>query len=85
MICLNNASHELASSIAARIRDGVRALDLSADGISHTPSFSLGIYTMNGASLTAEEIIRMADRRMYEAKRDDKTPAHVKQDGPAST
>ncbi|HWR23045.1 MAG TPA: GGDEF domain-containing protein [Feifaniaceae bacterium] len=67
IVCLNNTSYEDAEKILARI--SVKVLETEparGEGIAGTVSY--GIYTMRGEQLTAEALIALADKRMYQAK-----------------
>lgn len=68
LVCLNQTSQEEAYRIAEEIRREVANLRFpEKDDIQIT--LSIGSYTMEDSPLTAEELIALADQRMYEAKR----------------
>jgi two-component system cell cycle response regulator len=69
IVCLNNIGADEASHIAERIRKNIMSIKLPVQNRSIKISASLGIQTMLWSELTAEEIIRMADEKMYEEKR----------------
>lgn len=73
LICLNNTNSEEAYQIADRIRCKTAELRIRTNGkIIHTTA-SLGVYTTRSSStLTVEEVIALADNRMYEAKKSGK-------------
>lgn len=71
IICLNNTSSETAYQIAERIRSKISSLVLSEDENIKT-TISLGVYTMQETLLTPDELISMADQRMYQAKQQGK-------------
>ncbi len=69
-ICLNNTNFEEAYSIADSIRESISKLKIQLDGKTIYTTASLGVHTISGSStLTAEGIIDLADKKMYEAKR----------------
>jgi diguanylate cyclase (GGDEF) domain len=71
IIFLNNTSSEKAYHIAERIRSKISSLVLSEDEDIKT-TISLGVYTMQEALLSPDELISMADKRMYQAKQQGK-------------
>lgn len=68
-ICLYNTGNDDACQIEERIRSGIAAVQIPVPDGSINISASLGTKTMLGSALTAEEIIRLADEKMYEDKR----------------
>lgn len=68
LVCLNNTSSEAAYQVAERLRSKVSELILAEDP-SIASTVSLGIHTMHGTPITPDELIALADRRMYAAKR----------------
>ncbi len=72
LICLTNSTYDEAYNIAERIRKNIEKISVSNQNISIKFTISLGIYTMHGLKLTAEEIINLADEDMYKAKRSGK-------------
>ncbi|HHX87847.1 MAG TPA: GGDEF domain-containing protein [Firmicutes bacterium] len=72
LICLNNTSCVEAFYIAERIRNNIAKINIPAQNDNIQFTASLGIHTMQGLNLTAEEIINFADRKMYEAKKSGK-------------
>ncbi|MDF2800759.1 MAG: hypothetical protein K0S61_662 [Anaerocolumna sp.] len=67
IICFNDTTGIEAHRIAETIRRRISELKVSPkENISIT--VSLGVYTMEDSALTAEELISLADKRMYEAK-----------------
>ncbi len=69
LICLNGTSYDEAYNIAERIRSNIEGISLSVQNESIKFTVSLGIHTMQGCLMhTAEEIINIADEKMYEAK-----------------
>lgn len=73
LICLNNTNSEKAYQIADCIRCKTAELRIRANGKTIHTTASLGVYTIHGSSaLTAEEVIALADNRMYEAKKSGK-------------
>ena len=75
LICLNNIGETEARRIAERIRTHIGAIGIPIQGESIRVSASFGIQTMSDMPLMAEEMIRMADEKMYEAKRSRKEPS----------
>lgn len=71
-ICLNNTGYDDACQIAEKIRGNIGAIKIPIQDKDVNIAASLGIQTMRESALTAEEIIRLADEKMYEAKRSDK-------------
>lgn len=72
LICLNNTDYNEAYRISERIRSSIEKVYLTVNNTSINIGVSLGIYTMHGLKLTAEEIINMADEKMYMAKKSGK-------------
>jgi diguanylate cyclase (GGDEF)-like protein len=73
VICLNNANYKEVEMVADRIRDSINKITVPAgDELIHL-TVSIGTHTMKDSKLTAEELIREADRKMYEAKKASKT------------
>ncbi|MHB1314372.1 MAG: GGDEF domain-containing protein [Christensenellales bacterium] len=68
IICLRNTGSEVAEQVAERIRSRVAGLAILHDDETIHTSVSIGVHTMQDKSKTAEEIIALADRNMYEAK-----------------
>lgn len=69
VICLNNLVNEEVGHIAERIRKSIEMIRIPINDGNVSVTASLGIQTMAGSPLTAEEIIHMADEKMYKAKR----------------
>ncbi len=67
IICLYNTAKDEAYRITERIRCKISELVISTKE-EITTTASLGIYTMEDTPLTAQELISLADKRMYEAK-----------------
>ncbi len=70
LISLNNTNEEEASKICYRIRESVERVKVLALDKDMKITLSLGIYTMKDEKLTAEEIIKLADNKMYEEKKE---------------
>lgn len=68
LICLNNTPEESAGQTMQRIHDRIDSLELAFGGEPMRISASMGAYTMLGEANTPDEIIALADKRMYEAK-----------------
>lgn len=69
VICLSNANYKEAEVVSDRIRDSINKILVPADDDLVNLTASIGIHTMKDVKLTAEELIREADRKMYEAKK----------------
>ena len=69
LICLNKADKNAALVIAERIRARVENLEITAQNEVIRTTVSMGLYTMKNEELTAKEMIKRADQKMYEAKR----------------
>jgi diguanylate cyclase (GGDEF)-like protein len=83
-ICLNRTGKKAACHVAERIRKDVEEIVIFKDGKSVKTTVSLGVYTMEaerGEMLTADEVIALADRRMYEAKKNGRNHAFAGPDG----
>ncbi len=72
LLCFNNTDEEQAHRIMERIQDRIGKLSFTARGEFVSLSISAGIVTMTDVPMTAEEIIRSADQRMFEAKKNKK-------------
>ncbi|WP_352419294.1 GGDEF domain-containing protein [Proteiniborus sp.] len=68
LICLNNTDNDTAYQIAERIRKDIEnnISSIGDNDIKITGSF--GICTVDREKITAEEMIRIADKKLYEAK-----------------
>ncbi len=74
VICLNNTNESSANHIIERIYGRIADIKVSADHrTTITASLSLGAYTMRDNALTANEIIGLADQRMYAQKQKEGT------------
>ncbi len=68
LICLNNTDNDTAYKIAERIRKDIESNISVMDNNEIKITGSFGICTMYKENLTAEEMIRIADKKLYEAK-----------------
>lgn len=69
IICLNNTSNEKAHKVVSRIQESIENLIVTINqNISLCISASMGIHTMYKSKLTAEELINLADKKMYQSK-----------------
>lgn len=68
LICLNNTDNDTAYKIAERIRKDIEINISVMDNNEIKITGSFGICTMYKENLTAEEMIRIADKKLYEAK-----------------
>jgi diguanylate cyclase (GGDEF)-like protein len=66
VICLTNTDNKKARQTAEKIRKNILELNIPVQN-NHV-AISYGIQTTSHSSLTAEEILRSADKRMYAAK-----------------
>lgn len=69
LICLNNTSNNSAYSIAERMRVKIEEKIIQIEDKKIEIFASFGISTMFKEQLTSEEIIALADRNLYEAKK----------------
>jgi diguanylate cyclase (GGDEF)-like protein len=70
-IVLPEATCEEATAIAERIRESVASESFEYEGNKFRLTISLGVAaTVGDDSMTPEELIRQADERLYQAKRD---------------
>ena len=69
VVCLNNASYEEASEISEGIYTAFATTSCSIQGQNIPITVSQGLVTMPEAGMTADELIRLADEKMYEEKR----------------
>lgn len=69
LICLNGANEEAALRIAEAIRQRAEKTAVEYNGNNIKTSVSIGIYTIDGEDIAAEELLRRADMNMYEAKK----------------
>lgn len=72
LLCLNQADIEQAEGVMKRIADAALKADFSVQGESVVLSLSYGIASTQEYTRTAEELIRQADRKMFEAKKNKK-------------
>ncbi len=72
LLCLNHADSKQAERIMKRIADAALKTDFSVQGESVVISLSYGIASMQEKPRTALELIQLADRRMFEAKKNKK-------------
>jgi two-component system, cell cycle response regulator len=72
LVCLNDTNDQVARLVAERILDNTRKITLPIQDKLIRFSFSIGIHTMKQQTLTAADIVKIADQRMYEAKLDGK-------------
>lgn len=69
LICLNKTDYDEAYQIAERIRRSIEEVIIPIENMNEKLTVSLGLHTMKDTNLTAEEIIKIADKKMYEAKK----------------
>lgn len=68
LICLNNTDSNEAHDIAERVRGNIENIMIPMKNGKVYLTASLGVHTMKDMKITAEEMIGLADRNMYEAK-----------------
>ncbi len=69
VVCLNNIRSDEAAHISKRIRRSIASIEMPMQNEIIKITASLGTHTMFQSLLTAEEMIQIADRKMYEEKR----------------
>lgn len=80
-LILPDTGRDGAVSVAARIRDRLRACEfLSSEGLSVHLTASIGVATLPDVAATAEELLRAADMAMYRVKAAGKDGFHVAQE-----
>lgn len=72
LICLNNAHPDETRRVAERIRSDIADIRLPVRDGSISLTVSLGVQTTSDQKHTAQELIHMADEKMYRAKKDGK-------------
>lgn len=68
LLCLKDTDEKQAAAIAERIQDGIGKIPMEPRIEGIRLSISYGIETMEETPMTAEELIRAADQKMYRAK-----------------
>lgn len=69
LVCLSGIGEREAALIAKRIRGAIASIELPIANENVRIAVSLGIQSMLRSPLTAEEMIRMADEKMYGEKK----------------
>ncbi len=69
LVCLNGTDEMTAYKISERIKENVKKIKIPELNEDIEITLSIGIHTMEDEKLTAEEIIRYADDKMYESKK----------------
>ncbi len=69
VLCLNNTDEEQAHRLIGRIQESLEEIELGPEMEKANLSFSYGINTVKDSPVTAEELLRSADQKMYSAKR----------------
>ena len=69
LICLNGIKEDEAQLIMKQIQKDVEKIPISIENESIKLSLSFGIKTMEEIPITAKEMIRDADKKMYLAKK----------------
>jgi diguanylate cyclase (GGDEF)-like protein len=72
LICLPNTDNEAAKIIAERIRKSISEKVFTSGNIEIQLTCSFGVHTVCGEEerLTIDGIIELADKKMYQAKRE---------------
>lgn len=70
LVFLNNTDEEQAEVIARRIQEDVSQIPVNPEEESLHLSISFGIGTMNNEPMTVTELIRQADEKMYQSKKE---------------
>ena len=77
-LILPDTGREGAVSVAERIRDRIRAFSfLELEGLSLRLTASIGIATLPDITGSAEELLKAADRAMYQVKDSGKNGIHI--------
>lgn len=69
ILYLDNTGYDAACHIAEALRKDIEVLTLKSKGEYIHTTVSVGVYTFHNEQKTAEEIIALADERMYQAKK----------------
>lgn len=69
IICLNNTDHEKANQISQELYHNFETTKVLIENSNVSINISMGVVTMMDMPYTAEELIKLADERMYAAKR----------------
>ncbi len=72
LICLNDTDNNTAYEIVDNLRKALEEHVFEVRGIKLKISSSFGIHTTHGNKLTPEEVIDLADKSLYRAKREGK-------------
>ena len=77
-LILPDTGRDGATSVAERIRDRVRAFSfLELEGLSLRLTCSIGVATLPDVTGSAEELLKAADRAMYQVKDSGKNGIHI--------
>ena len=68
VVCLNNAKNDAALRVSKQIENDFNKIAFYEDDIEINVKASLGVVTMPMSGLTAEELIDLADKKMYVSK-----------------
>ncbi|WMJ75984.1 MULTISPECIES: GGDEF domain-containing protein [unclassified Sedimentibacter] len=69
LLCLNNTDEKQAHTILERIQCGIEKIPMKFNLENTNLSISFGIETMKDVPRTAEELIRLSDKKMYKDKK----------------
>lgn len=68
-VILPNTGYTLSKNTAARIHKAFSSLSIEIDGIMIKPGISIGISTYEDGMNSSSELVKMADKAMYETKK----------------
>jgi diguanylate cyclase (GGDEF)-like protein len=69
LICLHNVNDKQAGKIVERIRKEVENMTVKADDILIKVTASFGLVTIKDTTLESDDLIKLADSKLYEAKK----------------
>ena len=69
LICLHNVNDKQAGKIVERIRKEVENMTVKADDILIKVTASFGLVTVKDTTLESDDLIKLADSKLYEAKK----------------
>lgn len=78
LICLNDTDEKAAHRVSKRIEENVKEIKIPELNEEMKITLSIGIHTMKDEKLTAEELVRYADNKMYESKKIEKDINSIK-------
>lgn len=69
LICLHGVDSRDARKIAERLRKAVEKMIVEAEGVTIKVTASFGLITVRDTRLNPDELIKLADNKLYEAKK----------------